>query len=123
MEEKGLMRIFKADLKIAYMRAGHNEKNEEAAYYKEILDKLELIEKRRQLALLGEKNKEKEIYQKVSQMISAKYRNYEKSDYEEKDEIFKTTTEYIEYLLNKEYDVEVSTKKEEPQKVEMELGD
>lgn len=113
-----LYHIFRADLKIAKMRATHNDKEEEATSYKEILDKLELITERRQLALIGEENKEKRIYREVLKLLGLIYGSYKRANYQKKDKMFEEAAKYIGNLLDEEYDVGVRIKEEEGMEID-----
>ena len=101
---------FRADLKIAQMRAMNNKENESAKYYKDLFNKMELIRERRHLALIGEQSSEKIMYRKILQEIGKIYIEHD-NVYNNEEEMFKKATKKIEKILNNEYNFDITTKR------------
>lgn len=110
-------RKYKADLKITQMRLMHCGKEEKAFYYKNLLNQLEEIREKRHLALIGEQNEEKILYEQILQTIMQIYENYEKVDDKAKISMFQEATHLIqEQLKNKDNMI----RNEEKKKIEEE---
>ena len=109
-------RRFIAHLGILYMRAQYNKDQQATNYYKNIYEKLELIQERRHLALLGEESKEKNLYEEILQVVEKIYQGEEKQDNAQD---FQNAIEEVETLLN-EYNIELEQTKKEKIKEEKE---
>ena len=108
-------RKYKADLKITQIRLMHCGKEEEAFYYKNLLNQLEKIREKRHLALIGEQNEEKILYEQILQIIMQIYEDYEKVDDTVKLNMFQKATHLVqEQLKNKDNRV----KNDEKEKIE-----
>lgn len=105
-------RKYKADLKITQMRLMHYGKEEEAFYYKNLLNQLEKIRERRHLALIGEQNEEKMLYEKILQIIEKIYEDYEKVDDRAKVNMFQKATHLIQEQLKNKDNIIRNEKKE-----------
>ena len=115
-------RKYKADLKITQIRLMHCGKEEEAFYYKNLLNQLEKIREKRHLAqkemeksIKEEQNEEKILYEQILQIIMQIYEDYEKVDDTVKLNMFQKATHLVqEQLKNKDNRV----KNDEKEKIE-----
>lgn len=110
-------RKYKADLKITQMRLMYYEKEEEAFYYKNLLNQLEKIREKRHLALIGEQNEGKILYEQILQIIEKIYEDYEKVDDRAKVNMFQEATHLIQEQLKNEDNM---IRNEEKEKIEEE---
>lgn len=110
-------RKYKADLKITQMRLMYYGKEEEAFYYKNLLNQLEKIREKRHLALIGEQNEEKILYEQILQIIEKIYEDYEKVDDRAKVNMFQEATHLIQEQLKNEDNM---IRNEEKEKIEEE---
>ena len=110
-------RRFIAHLGILYMRAQYNGNQIATDYYRNIYKKLELIQEKRHLALLGEESKERILYEEIIKIVET---IYQKEENQENSQVFKNTLQEIEDLLNEKYNIELEETKNEKQQSEEE---
>ena len=74
-EMKDSYRELITELKILFMRAEYNGEELAAERYKKAYQRLELIQERRHLTLVGEKGKDREAYRRTVEMLGERYQN------------------------------------------------
>lgn len=107
-------REFCAILKFLYWKYIKENKETEARHYNDAKKKIEIIQERRHLELIGEKGGYKKAYQDMLEIIEGKYANIDSSRYTS-EEAMKVIEEIINEIeeLSKENGIELRQEKEE----------